>query len=271
MDLHLRKQYESVSSGHRIVTTKIGLNLRRNMARTTTVHYDWFLLNNRDIRDKYTFTLRKKFDALQEISETPPPNDENDNLVNVHLEAAAECLPTQQRAKPRIRRETLAVWKKHADIRIASLRIWRNSTNINTQKLKKAQKELANIYLKEQTEYKQNQINKMRESVEDRQSSWQTVNEVIRRKNTAKVKLEATSQEERIHLWNLLRKPPKVTHEPITKFINNQQDIKLGQFIRQEKLDSVLRKIKNRKTAGLDEIHPEVWRTREFDDILLRH
>ena len=39
----------------------------------------------------------------------------------------------------------------------------------------------------------------------------------------------------------------------------------------QEELDSVLRKIKNRKAAGLDELPPEVWKTRKFDYILLRH
>ena len=38
----------------------------------------------------------------------------------------------------------------------------------------------------------------------------------------------------------------------------------------QEELDSVLRKIKNREAAGLDEIPPEVWKTREFNDILLQ-
>ena len=47
-------------------------------------------------------------------------------------------------------------------------------------------------------------------------------------------------------------------------------DIKLGPFT-QEELDSILRKIKNRKAAGLDKIPPEVWKTRQFDDILLRH
>ena len=47
-------------------------------------------------------------------------------------------------------------------------------------------------------------------------------------------------------------------------------DIKLGPFT-QEELDSVLQKIKNRKAAGLDEIPPEVWKTRQFDDKLLRH
>ena len=66
------------------------------------------------------------------------------------------------------------------------------------------------------------------------------------------------------------RKPPKVTHEPITRIISKQLDIKLGPFT-QEELDSVLRKIKNRKAAGLDEIPPEVWKTRQFDGILLRH
>ena len=47
-------------------------------------------------------------------------------------------------------------------------------------------------------------------------------------------------------------------------------DIKLGPFT-QEELDSVLRKIKNRKAAGLDEIPSEVCKTRQFDDILLWH
>ena len=87
-----------------------------------------------------------------------------------------------------------------------------------------------------------------------------------------KAKLKATSQEEQIHLWkqhfeNLLGKPPKVTPKLITKIISNQSDIKQGQST-QEKLYSVLRKIKNRKAAGLYEIPPEVWKTKEFDDIL---
>ena len=210
-------------------------------------------------------------------SETPTLNDEYENFVNAHLEAAAERIPTKQRAKPRVPWETLVVRKKRADVKTVSYWNRRNPININALKLKKAQNESTNIYLKEQTEYIQDQINMIRESVEDRQSriAWQTVNEVSRRKSTAKIKLKATSQEERIHLWkqhfeNLLGKPPKVTHEPIMKIISNQQDIKLRQFT-QEELDSVIRKIKNRKAAGLNEIPQEVWKIREFADIQLRH
>ena len=80
--------FEGVSFDHRIVMAKIRLSLRRKAARIITVLYDWSLLNNRDIRDRYTLTLTNKFDALQEISETPTPNGERENFVNVHLEAA---------------------------------------------------------------------------------------------------------------------------------------------------------------------------------------
>ena len=59
------------------------------------------------------------------------------------------------------------------------------------------------------------------------------------------------------HFDNLLGNPPKVRHEPITRIISKQLDIKLGQFT-QEALYLVQRKIKNREAAGLDEIPPEV-------------
>ena len=68
------------------------------------------------------------------------------------------------------------------------------------------------------------------------------------------------------HYENLLGNPLEVTHEPITRIISKQLDMKLGPFT-QEELDSVLRKIKNRKAAGLDEIPPGV----EDKKILIRH
>ena len=75
--------------------------------------------------------------------------------------------------------------------------------------------------------------------MEDRKSriAWQTINEGSRRKSTTKAKLKAVNQQERIKLWKrhfekLLRNPPKVTHEPITRIISKQLDIKLGPFTR---------------------------------------
>ena len=54
------------------------------------------------------------------------------------------------------------------------------------------------------------------------------------------------------------------------KIISQQLDIKLEPFTLEE-LDSVLRKNKNRKAAGLDEIPPEVRKTTQFDGTLLRN
>ena len=77
------------------------------------------------------------------------------------------------------------------------------------------------------------------------------INKVGRGKSTAKAKLKAASQEERVHLWkqyfeNLLRKPLKVTHGPIRKSINNQLDIKLELDVKKDK-----EKLKIGKQQGL--------------------
>ena len=156
----------------------------------------------------------------------------------------------------------LAVREKCTLVKTASKSYRKNPTITNARKLEKAQYQLAGIYLKEQTEYIKNQIDNIRDLVEDRQSriAWQTINEVSKRKSTAKAKLKAARQQERIKLWkqhfkNLLGNPPKVTNEPITRIISKQLDIKLGSFTKEE-LYSVLRKIKNRKAAELDEIPP---------------
>ena len=121
----------------------------------TTEHYDWVLLNNKDIRDKYVVALRNKFDALQKTG-ICTPNDEYENFVNVHLEAAAKYITIKLRTKSRVSWETLAVREKRAGMKTASKCIRKNPMNINALKLKKPQNELASIYLKEQTECIQN-------------------------------------------------------------------------------------------------------------------
>ena len=52
---------------------------------------------------------------------------------------------------------------------------------------------------------------------------------------------------------NLLDNSPKVTDKPLMKIINNQLDMKRGQFT-QEELYIVQTKIRNRKAASFDEI-----------------
>ena len=64
MNCEVYSSFEGVSSDHRIVTAKLWLSLRKNATRTATnKHYDWDLLNNKDIRDKYALELRNKFET----------------------------------------------------------------------------------------------------------------------------------------------------------------------------------------------------------------
>ena len=93
--------------------------------------------------------------------------------------------------------------------------IEKNPTNTNALKLKTAQYQLAGIYIKEQTEYIQNRIDKIRDSVEDRQSriAWQTINEVSRRKNTAKSKTETCKPTRKNKtVETALRNPTRKSH-----------------------------------------------------------
>ena len=46
-----------------------------------------------------------------EVSEMPTPNEEYENYVNAHLEAAAKCIPNKQRVKPKVPLETIVVRK----------------------------------------------------------------------------------------------------------------------------------------------------------------
>ena len=68
---------EGIYFDHRIVTAKIHLNLSRNKIEIVkTTRYNWSPLNNRDISNEYTVTIKKnKFDSLQKIYETHTSNE----------------------------------------------------------------------------------------------------------------------------------------------------------------------------------------------------
>ena len=118
MNCEAYSSFEGVSTDHRIVTAKIRLSQRKNAKRTaTTKHYDWALLNNSNIRDKYVLELRNRSETLQEKSS---PNDEYENFVNAHLEETAKCIPTKLKTKYRVPWETLAVREISALVKTAS-------------------------------------------------------------------------------------------------------------------------------------------------------
>ena len=63
-------------------------------------------LANSNINNQYTITMRNNFDTLKETSENTP-NDEYENFVMVHIEAATECITTKPKVKRRFLRESI--------------------------------------------------------------------------------------------------------------------------------------------------------------------
>ena len=154
----------------------------------------------------------------------------------------------------------------------------RNATRANVKKHKQGLKDLEATYeqqYNEQQKYIQSQIDRIKNASEKKQSSvaWQTVNEITGREKSTKAKQKASNQEERLKKWmnhfqNLLGKSPILSDSTIEKVVKYDLKIKTGHFNELE-LDLVLKKLQNKKAAGLDGIPPEVWKTGKFNDLLL--
>ena len=150
--------------------------------------------------------------------------------------------------------------------------------NANTnQKIEfnKARKNLQDTYINEQTKYLQKQIDDIKTAADNKKSAiaWQIVNNITGRKTTNRSKIKAKDDKERIQKWKqhfslLLGKNPITTNQDIVNIVDKELQIEQGPFTIKE-LEMVLRKTKKNKTAGLDEIPAEVWKTGHFNHILL--
>ena len=89
-----------VSFGHIIVPTTIILNLHQNKKQTAKfIRYDWKTLRSIDTNNRYAVIVRKRFDILEETSETFIPNDKYEHFVNIYINTAAEYIATKPKAK----------------------------------------------------------------------------------------------------------------------------------------------------------------------------
>ena len=119
INCELYSLFEKVSSYHRIVSAKKRLILRRNKKQTVkTTSYDLSSFTNRDINNKYTVSMRNKFDTLHETSETRTPNDEYENFVTAQMGVTTvECIPIILRVKCRVPWESQEVSNKRDNLK----------------------------------------------------------------------------------------------------------------------------------------------------------
>ena len=268
---------EGISTDHRIVSLRIKLSLRANKKKSNTkIAYNWeHLINNEDLQNQFSTSLRNRYNILQHEEINESANNVYQNFVKAHKETADMLIPQKEKVKRKVPREKETIIEKRKQLKKLAQMKNRNATRANVRKHKQAQKDLKATYFKEQQKYIQSQIDRIENASENKQSSlaWQTVNEIAGRRKSTKTKIKASNQEERLKKWmnhfqNLLGKSPIVSDSTIEKVIEHELEIKTGPFNELE-LDLVLKKLQNKKAAGLDGIPPEVWKTGKFNDLLL--
>ena len=197
-------------------------------------------------------------------------------VTKAHEEAAEKCIPVKARQKRKAPWENFAVAEKRESLKAITKLKNEDPATENLKKHSNAQKELDQAYNSEQLKYVQHQIDEVESMHINKQASaaWQIVNNISGRKQSSQGKLKASSQDERLQKWKghfqmLLGNTPTITDSPISKIIPQPLNIKTGPFDNEE-LERVLKRLKNGKASGLDNIPPEVWKTGNFNDILLK-
>ena len=278
MNCQAYNSFEGVYSDHRIVTSKFRLSLRANKKTSSKFPpYNWSALaTNAELKEQYSVAVYNKFSALQATIDEPSPNETYNNFVLSHEEAAKDNIPLKPKSKKHIPWESDSIKDKRMKLKEKSSTKRSKPSATADQELKDARNQLKDTYKEEQEIYIQNKINLIHNAAVNKQAAlaWKTVNEVSGRKSSNSSKLKATSQADRLDKWkdhfkDLLGNTPDVSDTPIEQIIDNTLDVKLGHFTPDE-LNVVLKKIKNNKAAGLDNIPPEIWKTRAFDQILLQ-
>ncbi|XP_063587867.1 uncharacterized protein LOC134765253 [Penaeus indicus] len=181
--------FEGVSSDHRIVSCKIQLSLRANKRKTSKIpRCDWTqFMCNTNIQDKYTVTVRNRFQILQTDNNNNDPNETYMNFVKAHKQAAQECIPLKPKRQQKIPWENEEVQHKRKTLKQAAHTKSNCPTQGNIKIYRNNRKDLEETYRIEQQKYIQNQIDTITTAAKNQQSSlaWQTVNEISG--NTPKV------------------------------------------------------------------------------------
>ena len=226
----------TVGSDHRIVSAKIRLSLRANKKKSSSnPPYDWsYLKKNTEVGNNFVISVKNRFAALQEANATNnTANTTYNNVVLACKEAALDTIPLKPKIKKHKPWETEAVCLKRKELLDAaqmknSIPSDENSTNFSN-----ARSALTETYQKEQIEYLQKKVDTIKDATSNKKSAiaWKTVNEISGRKSTNKAKLKASSQDERLKLWqnhfqDLLGKPPVIKEERIAPVITVQLNIK---------------------------------------------
>ena len=281
-DSRAYSSFSSVSTDHRIVSSKVKLSLRKS--KSSKPHplkkIDWKeTSSNPEICNRFTIEVYNRFSNLF-IEDLTDENIEETytHLINVTEKVALEQLPRK------MKRNDINL-KNCPTVNIARENLKRASSLYNTAptrrrkaNLDSAKTLLDEAYLKAEVDFINGKINSMSEhfSGSTNRKAWNLVRDLCGKNSKPAIQLKGGSTTKRLGYWhdhfkNLLGKKPTL---PENESLPREQispplNISISPFTLKE-LTSVLTKTKSSKAFGPDNIPPIIWKDSNFHGFLLQ-
>ena len=270
--------FSSIGSDHRLVTAKIKLSLRMSRAPERRKIYDWTMLKDPELQRQYTVEVSNRYEALAEgVSDI---TELYQCFIDANNKTAGELIP----AKKVMRRKGLATNNKVEEARKQVSKAFdayqASRTRTKQKDLQKKKNSLSKAY-KEAEEAELNELIKMVEKADDNSKhgkSWEIINKITGRKVSKQGMIKGSTKEERVANWfthfkNLLGSKPdenaiEEDEEEIDRVLEglniDDEEFKMDEWKR------VKGSIKEGRTAGIDNVAPEVLKRCDVDTIMLK-
>ena len=274
--------FSSVSSDHRIVSSKIRLSLRSTKPAKPNPfkRIDWQeTSSNFIIRDNFTLEVYNRFSALfNEDLNKDNVEQAYSHLISATEEVALEQLPKKKKIKNLDSCNSTSIVEARKNLKTASSLYQAAPTRKRKANLEQAKQKLDNAYLDAEVLYINGCMTSMSQNFSDNnhRDAWKLVRDLSNKSSKSTIQLKGGSSKKRLENWlshfkNLLGKTPIL---PGNKTLPREQispelNIPTGSFSLKE-LESALLETKSNKAFGTDNIPPIIWKDKNFRNLLLK-
>ena len=262
--------FASLGSDHRVIGMRVRLSLRVRKRPAKCPTYDWKRLAMcPNIQTMYNIEVRNRFQPLANCED---PSKDYEQFIKANELAAKACV----RKKETFRKPSRSM---HPDVVRARERLRRSlEESSDAHTINTARSSLYSAYdrlLANDIEEKLQRVERAHQGSQYGEA-WRIVNQISGRKKPPSGRISGASPEERMDKWfnhfkNLLGSPPVsvgVDLDADNPDILLDLDIEDGPFSMEE-FTRVKNALKLGKSAGPDNIPPEVFKYCELDDIIL--
>ncbi|XP_072046823.1 uncharacterized protein [Amphiura filiformis] len=259
--------------------SKVRLSLRSNgKTPPRKIRYNWKVLaQDTQLQDLYAVKVRNRFSALQHESE----DDEDATstyqcFIQANREVTEELIPkAPKRHKGTIWTDSRTESARN-EVHEAYVKDTHECTSVSRSKLQARKNHLKETYDKINQEILEQKITQVEKADQNCQhkAAWDLINEISGRRTAKTGQIKGDTESERLHSWfshfqQLLGNPPVITNEdePIEQ-VQREFDMRTDAFD-QEEYEAAKKVINEGKSAGDDDITPEVLKRCNLDDIIL--